>query len=197
MNRANKVDVSVYQKVKTGNYECGDSYFYYQDEDHFICALADGLGSGVLAHESSQAVIDVIESNPFMSIPDIVKQSNQALIGKRGVVLGILKLDLNSLNFTYTSIGNIDLMTTTPEGIKKRSIPMSGYLGSYPRIPKEVTGTIEKGKLFFLFSDGVLPTELTHELFRSKEVEQVTTTFKELMNPNREDDTTLIVIKYK
>src|SRR5690625_5825620 len=96
MTSSKNVDVSVYQKVKQGNSECGDSYFYHQDDDYFVCALADGLGSGELARESSRAVVDVIESNPLMSITEIIKRSNEALFGKRGVVLGVLKIDLKN-----------------------------------------------------------------------------------------------------
>lgn len=197
MTVSKNVDVSVYQKVKQGNSECGDSYFYHQDDDYFVCALADGLGSGELARESSRAVVDVIESNPLMSITEIIKRSNEALFGKRGVVLGVLKIDLKNQRFTYASIGNIDLMTVSSTGVKKRSIPMTGYLGSYSRIPKIVSGDVEQNMIFFMFSDGVSPTDLTHQLFKITDVKQITNAFTEQMDQNRDDDTTLIAIKYK
>src|SRR5690625_3891349 len=165
MIQTNSIDISVYQKEKKGNYYCGDSYYYYQNNDFFLCALADGLGSGTLAHESSQAVMDVIKSDPDLAIEEMIKRFNQALIGKRGVVLGILKLDFKTNDYRYTSIGNIGLMTISAEGIKKRNISPSGYLGSFPRDVKEIRGHLTKGMLFILFSYGVLPKELTHHIF--------------------------------
>ncbi|WP_440896796.1 indirect negative regulator of sigma-B activity [Amphibacillus sp. Q70] len=197
MNKMNAIDIAVYQKEKKGNYSCGDSYYYYQDDDFFLCALADGLGSGDMARDSSQAVMNVIKADPLLATSEIIKLSNQALIGKRGVVLGILKLDLRSLEYTYASIGNIGLMTITSEGIKKRNIPMSGYLGVYPRQTKEIRGKFKKSMLFVLFSDGVMPKDLTHSLFQKQSSVEITDAFAEQMDQNREDDTTLIVIKFK
>lgn len=197
MNKMSAIDISVYQKEKVGNYNCGDSYYYYQDNDFFLCALADGLGSGEMARDSSQAVMDVIKVDPLMTTSEIIKRSNQALAGKRGVVLGILKLDLRSLEYTYASIGNIGLMTITSEGVKKRNIPMSGYLGVYPRKTKEISGKFKKNMQFVLFSDGVLSKDLTHNLFQKQNSAEITDAFAEQMEQNREDDTTLIVIKFQ
>lgn len=195
MSGLKTIDVSTYQREKKGNYYCGDSYYYYQEDDYFICALADGLGSGELAYESSQAVMDVIKDNPWLPIDSLIKRLNQVLIGKRGVVLGILRIDLNKGVFKYASIGNIGLMAIASDGIKKRNIPMSGYLGSYPREIKKLNGFLTDGMMFVLFSDGVLPKDLTHDLFQQKEPSDITAIFEEKMDRNLEDDTTLIVIK--
>ncbi|GAA4075033.1 indirect negative regulator of sigma-B activity [Amphibacillus indicireducens] len=196
MSMYNRVDVSVYQKVKQGNVVCGDSYYYYQDENHFLCVVVDGLGSGFFAHESSQAVVDVIKSDPLRPTTEIIELSNRRLTGKRGVVLGMLRLDLKTLQFTYSSIGNIGLMTITSEGIKKRNIPMSGYLGGYPRQAKVVSGVFTSNTIFVMFSDGVQSNELTHHLFRESSAEAVTDAFRFHMDQSRDDDTTLAVIKY-
>ncbi|WP_017473785.1 SpoIIE family protein phosphatase [Amphibacillus jilinensis] len=190
------VDISVYQKAKAGNYYCGDSYYYYENDDFFICALADGLGSGELAKESSQAVMHVIEANPLMDTKQIVQASNQALIGKRGVVLGVLKISFKDHYYTYASIGNIGLMTITSDTIKSRNIPMSGYLGVYARTMKEVREPLERGTMFALFSDGIVSRDLSHTLFRQKDVQDITYAFAEKMKQVRDDDTTLIIIKY-
>lgn len=196
MSAVNRVDVSVYQKVKQGNIVCGDSYYYYQDADNFLCVVVDGLGSGVFAHESSQAVVDVIKSDPLRPTTEIIELSNRMLTGKRGVVLGILRLNLKTLQFTYSSIGNIGLMTITSEGIKKRNIPMSGYLGSYPRQVKVVSGVFTSHTVFVMFSDGVRSNELTHHLFRKCSAKEITDAFRVQMGQSRDDDTTLAVIKY-
>src|SRR5699024_10385072 len=72
-----KVQVAVYQKAKSNNYYCGDSYFYTETENEFVCALADGLGSGEFAKESSQAVIDIIRNNINANVEQHVKKSKQ------------------------------------------------------------------------------------------------------------------------
>ena len=190
------VHISVYQKEKAGNYYCGDSYYYTETADGFLCVVADGLGSGEVAKESSQAVIDTIKEHPHASGDVLVKLLNQALIGKRGVVLGILRLNYHEKMYSYTSIGNIGLMTIDQATLKKRNIPIPGYLGVYPRKMKEVRDTLEEGTLFAVFSDGVHAKELSHVLFQSDDVHDITDQFHDTMIDKRDDDTTLLVLRY-
>ncbi len=190
------VHISVYQKAKVGNYYCGDSYYYTETQDGFLCVVADGLGSGEVAKESSQAVIDTIKEHPNTKGDVLVKLLNQALIGKRGVVLGILRLDYRDKMYSYTSIGNIGLMTIDQATLKKRNIPIPGYLGVYPRKMKQVRDTLEAGTLFAVFSDGVHAKELSHVLFQSDDVHDITDQFHDRMADKRDDDTTLVVLRY-
>jgi len=191
------VDVSVFQKSKQGNYYCGDSYYYLETETGFLAIVADGLGSGQVAKESSQAVIDVVKLNPDLQTDQLMRLCNKALVGKRGVVLGMLRLRYDEQVYRYSSIGNIGLMTINQETLKKRNIPISGYLGVFPRKVKEITEPLEGGMIFALFSDGVHARELSHVLFQLTDVHEMTDTFKDLMANDRDDDTTLVVVKYQ
>ncbi|WP_099156826.1 protein phosphatase 2C domain-containing protein [Virgibacillus ndiopensis] len=190
------VQVAVYQKAKKGNYHCGDSYFYSETENEFICALADGLGSGEFAKESSQIVVDIIKDNVNVSVEQLIKKSNEKLIGKRGVVLGILKINYQSNRYSFSSIGNIGVMTITADGNKKRNIPNVGYLAGYHRPFKIVTEKIEPNMNFIMFSDGVLDSDLSQKYFLNKEVNEITKTFEQVNSEPRNDDTTLIAIRY-
>ncbi len=191
-----RVNLSVFQKAKKGNYHCGDSYFYIETEDGFLCALADGLGSGELAKESADAVMKVIQWNPDLGIEALVKKCNQALVGKRGVVLGILRIDFHTGTYSYSSIGNIGVITIDADGKRSRNIPLAGYLAGYPRTLRVARGKAEKGMFFLMFSDGVNDRRLSSELTRTRSVEQITHRYQELYGQFREDDTTLIVMEY-
>lgn len=191
-----KVDVSVFQKPKKGNAYCGDSYFYTETEDSFVCAIADGLGSGEFAWESSQAVINIIEENINVSVEELVEKVNIALWGKRGVVLGVLKLDFKSEIYSFSSIGNIGMMKVTKNRKKSRNIPNSGYLAGYKRQIKVDNKILEKGTNFIMFSDGVEDKELSNRFFIEDDVEHITKTYEQTSAKNREDDTTLIVMRY-
>lgn len=94
IQQAERVEVATYEKPKKGNYHSGDSYFYIETEEHFLVALSDGLGSGEVAKESSQTVIDVIRRNVHRPLDDMLEQCNAALFGNelRGCVLGILPI---------------------------------------------------------------------------------------------------------
>src|SRR5690625_4429847 len=89
MKHNQKICMATYQKEKTGNDFCGDSYFFSEKDNGFICVIADGLGSGETAGESSQAVVDIIKNNVNISDEALVKKCVQKLSGKRGSVLGV------------------------------------------------------------------------------------------------------------
>nr|WP_242517955.1 PP2C family serine/threonine-protein phosphatase [Halobacillus sp. GSS1] len=188
--------MSIFQKAKKGNYYCGDSYFYKETDDAFLCALADGLGSGEMARESSKAVMEVIEEHPDLTLEALIKKCNEVLVGKRGVVLGILRIDFDNRTYSYSSIGNIGVITVDPDGKRNRNIPLAGYLSGYPRKLRISRGTVQKGMIFLMFSDGVNDRRLSSNLTHSKDVEQITQQYKELYGQSRDDDITLIAMAY-
>jgi len=193
---ANKMQVAVYQKAKNGNIHCGDSYYYIETDKEFVCAIADGLGSGEYAKESSQIVIDIIESNIHATVGQIVKRCNQELFRKRGVVLGILKVNYSSEQYAFSSIGNIGILTVTQDGKKKRNIPNAGYLAGYPRPFKVVNGTLEPQMNFIMFSDGVSDADLTKKFILNRDVNDIINAYACLHGESPNDDTTLIAMKY-
>src|SRR5690625_1898758 len=192
-----RIDVAVFQKPKKGKYFCGDSYFYLETESEFLCAIADGLGSGEYARESSQIVIDIIRKNMNESIESMIKICNEQLFGKRGVVLGILKINFKSMLYSFSSIGNIGIVTANRNKKKKRSIPSSGYLAGYPRKFKVIHEKLEENMNFIMFSDGVNDKDLSALDIFGKNVENIIQTFQYKSSPERDDDTTLIAMRYQ
>ena len=197
MTPENKVDVAVYQKAKKGNYYCGDSYLYIETEDEFICAIADGLGSGEYALESSQITIDIIRNNIGATVGELVEKCNKELIGKRGVVLGILRLHFPTETYSFSSIGNIGVMTIHNGKKMNRNIPNGGYLAGFKRPFKVVREQLLSQMNFILFSDGVSDEELSKKLFLHTNVDDVIEAYKQQTDAERKDDTTLIAIKYQ
>lgn len=197
MNNTRKVQVSVYQKPKKGNYACGDSYFYTETDDEFVCAIADGLGSGDYAKESSQVVIDIIRNNIYATVEQLVMKCNEVLTGKRGVVIGILKLNFKANMYSFSSIGNIGVMTVSKDNKKKRNIPNAGYLAGYERAFKVIQHKLESEMNFIMFSDGVVDKELSQKFFTNKDIHSITQIYEHTSDPVRHDDTTLITMRYK
>lgn len=192
-----KVQAAAFQQAKEGKYICGDSYFYRETPDGFICAIADGLGSGNLAKESSQIVIDVIQRHLETSPEDIIKKINKELAGKRGVLIGILKLNYKKEKYTFLSIGNIGLLSIYGDGTKIRSISNAGYLAGYQTDYKLEERDLVPAMNFILFSDGVTEKELSENYMKNKNVEDIIKIYSKLSEPNRKDDTTLIAMRYE
>ncbi|WP_237049255.1 SpoIIE family protein phosphatase [Lentibacillus amyloliquefaciens] len=194
----NKVETVVFQKAKKQQYYCGDSYFYTETENEYICALADGLGSGEFAKESSEIVIGIIKENIHLTIEQLIKRCNEKLTGKRGAVIGILRIDFQAKRYSFSSIGNVGVITIPENGKKKRNIPNSGYLAGYHRPFKVVTDKLDPLMNFILFSDGVTDKDLSKRFLLNRDVNQVVQTYANYAEgEERTDDTTLIAIKYE
>lgn len=191
-----EVRVATFQKEKFGEDYCGDRYYFTECEQGFICVVADGLGSGEIAGESSQAVIDVIKDSIDISDRDLVTKCAQKLAGKRGTVLGVLRIDFNKQKYTYSSIGNISLVIAMNRKRRNRVIPKPGFLGNYERELKVVTGDLEKNMSFLMFTDGVLDQEFSKLCLFDENVDEIIKTFSHISNKEREDDTTLIAMRY-
>ncbi|MFC5465540.1 hypothetical protein [Lederbergia graminis] len=87
------IQAHAFQTAKNDNIFCGDSFYVSVEEDYFIGVLADGLGSGELAYESSQAVVSIVKSNPEADVDTLMHYANEVLIRKRGAAVAILKVD--------------------------------------------------------------------------------------------------------
>ncbi|MFD1361723.1 SpoIIE family protein phosphatase [Lentibacillus salinarum] len=194
---SNKVETAVFQKAKKDQYYCGDSYFYTETDNEYICVLADGLGSGAFAKESSEIVISIIKENIHATVEQLIKKCNRQLSGKRGAVIGILRIDFRTRQYSFSSIGNIGIITIRNNGKKKRSIPNAGYLAGYHRPFKVVNDKIDARMNFILFSDGVTDNDLSQQFLLNPDVHQAVQTFADYTEGQvRLDDTTLIAIKY-
>lgn len=193
---ANNVEVAVYQQKKLGETYCGDSYFYAKSNNQFICVVADGLGSGKYAAESSQVVINIVKENMTVENDQLIKKINEKLIGKRGIVLGILKLDFNAHIYRFSSIGNVGIIVVTGDQKKKRNLPSTGYLAGYHRNFKVLQDNLENEMNFIMFSDGVSDKELSKNYITNKDVNEVVKLFSYLNGIKRNDDTTLIAVRY-
>lgn len=196
MMKHKEVRVATYQKEKVGNNHCGDRYFFSENDSGFICAIADGLGSGKTASESSRAVIDVIKQNVDISDEALVRKCVQKLARKRGAVLGVLRVDYVKRKYTYSSIGNVSLVTAKDGRQRARTIPKPGFLGNYERQLKVIEGNLEKNIGFLMFSDGVSDQELSKLCLFDENVDGIIKAFSLMSDEVREDDTTLIAMRY-
>lgn len=197
-NDTNKVEISIFQKPKRGNKCNGDSYFYKETDNGFICALVDGLGSGEYANESAEIVINVIREFCNVSLEKLLEKANERLVGKRGVVLGILQIDFNQSMYSFSSIGNIGVLSITKDGKKKRNIPSVGYLAGTKKSFKVMREKLQSNTSFIMFTDGVKDKELAklNVCGNENDVKRITKMYEYISEEERMDDTTLIAIHY-
>ncbi|MDQ0159214.1 PP2C family serine/threonine-protein phosphatase [Alkalibacillus salilacus] len=198
IEKRDRMEVATFQKPKKGNYHSGDSFFYYETEDGFFCALSDGLGSGEIAKKSADAVIEVIKHHYDEPLEQIIEKANTVLFGQelRGCVLGLLKIDYDENTFSYALVGNISVIMVNSDGKKQRNIPVPGYLSGVNAPVNVHTKSLEPGAIFFMFSDGVNEQQLTKEFYSQNSMDLTVEWFNLQQDEYMEDDTTLIAMKY-
>ncbi|MBB5174205.1 SpoIIE family protein phosphatase [Texcoconibacillus texcoconensis] len=190
------VDVSVHQAAKNGNLCCGDAYYVHETKDYFICAIADGLGSGREAREASEAAIEVVARYSNLQVDRLVQKCNEALVNERGAALMVVKIDYRMNEISYSSIGNITCIFYSPTGAWTHLISTRGYLSGRPRqIPIQYI-PFESNVSFILYSDGMLYDPVIHSLmspvFSTKSTVEVITESV----PSGADDVTVMVGKF-
>ncbi|UOE94369.1 PP2C family serine/threonine-protein phosphatase [Alkalihalobacillus sp. LMS39] len=149
------VKVAVYQQAKAGNYCCGDSYVMIETKQYFLCAIADGLGSGEGAWISSDEVMKMIKEFHHEPIEALMKRCNEALVGKRGAVLTVLKVDYEENLLHYSNVGNIGFIYYLQNGEVIRPIPTRGFLSGRKTTIKVERYPYKSGSAFLLYSDGM------------------------------------------
>ena len=152
--RDSRVQLIASQSPKQGKMLCGDDYYFEVTDNYFICVLADGLGSGEHAHESSRTVTDVVREFQGQDVDDIMMHCNQALQGKRGAAVAILKVDFKKKDFQYSCVGNIRFYLYPPNGKMIYPLPVTGYLSGRKQHFRTQRFTYTPSTKFFIHSDG-------------------------------------------
>ncbi|WP_142827246.1 PP2C family serine/threonine-protein phosphatase [Planococcus soli] len=150
------VDAFIFNEAKKGNYESGDSYHTVLTEDYFICSVADGLGSGPVARESSQVIPQILREYHHETIDQLMFRFNGLMLQKRGAAVAIFKVDFKEKTLEYSCVGNIRFYLyrkATDEIIYP--LPVMGYLSGRPQKLRTQLYTYVEDDLFLIHSDGV------------------------------------------
>jgi phosphoserine phosphatase RsbX len=151
----NHIEVFAKQTSKDGNRYNGDSYFLTATEDYFVCVLADGLGSGKFAYESSSAVAEMVEKHHDQDVDTLMRYCNEVLLHKRGAAVAIIKAYFGAEEFVYSCVGNIRFYLYSPDGKMTYPLPVTGYLSGRPQLFRTQRFSYQKNSKFLIHSDGL------------------------------------------
>lgn len=156
------VEINIYQRAKSGNIESGDAYFVHSDDDYFICAIADGLGSGPIARQSAEIIPNVIKEHHDESLDELLSRCNEYMVQKRGAAVAIVKIDYKRQTIQYSCVGNVRFYMLQDGKEMIYPLPVMGYLSGKPQKLKTQEYNYHLGDIFFLHSDGIqLPSPRT------------------------------------
>lgn len=151
------IEVFVYQEAKEGRRECGDTYFTFINDQYFLCAIADGLGSGPIARQSSEIMPLILEEYHHETIDELLLRCNKLMYQKRGAAVAIVKVDFKCKTIEYSCVGNVKFYITHKDDDKMTyPLPVMGYLSGRPQKFKAQKYAYKPGDLFLLHSDGVV-----------------------------------------
>lgn len=184
------VEAYVYNTAKHGNVESGDVYYVHAGEDYFICAIADGLGNGVVARQSAEIIPQVLAEYHHESLDELLSRCNEHMVQKRGAAVAIVRVNYKESTIEYSCIGNVRLYILHGREKMIYPLPVMGYLSGRPQKMKTQKYDYSIGDLFFLHSDGVELNNPKASLKQSSNAMELYNIIKESANPG--DDATFI-----
>lgn len=187
------IEIVVKQVAKNNAPYCGDSYYYITTDRYFLCLIADGLGSGKFAYESSNLVKEIVCEYHHLPLEELFDRCNEVLAHKRGAAVAILKVAFEDRQFQYLSVGNIRFFLYVPSTKKMiYPLPTSGYLSGKARKFVGKTYPYEPNSKFILYSDGLELKEIKTYLSKNQAIERIS---DDIWGANiaHSDDTTFIM----
>lgn len=152
---AHAQSVGAVRQAKSGEAVCGDSWIARWFADGWVCAVADGLGHGVIASEAARAIIDAVSQAPARLSPvEIVEAAHQAAKPTRGAAFGVAVFDEAAGVVRFAGIGNIAAVVVT--GTERRHlISHNGIMGHEYRKISEFSHPWQAQSVLLLHSDGI------------------------------------------
>jgi anti-sigma regulatory factor (Ser/Thr protein kinase) len=147
--------VGVVRQAKPGEALCGDSWIVRWFAEGWVCAVADGLGHGVIASDAASAIIDAVARMPVgLSPGQIVETAHQAARHTRGAAFGVAVLDTPAKVVRFAGIGNIAAVVV--HGAQRRHlVSHNGIVGHDYRKVSEFTHPWQPQSVLLMLSDGI------------------------------------------
>lgn len=131
----------------------GDGVFIHRNSQSVLCCVIDGLGHGTRAKEARVAAVEAVESMVDRPIEPIFNGTNEACTGTRGVVMALLRIDLEDDTVTYGSVGNVE--ARTDDDAFPSFVPKRGVIDGHMPAPIVSNGSFPDGGSLVMYSDGI------------------------------------------
>jgi anti-sigma regulatory factor (Ser/Thr protein kinase) len=147
--------VGVIHQAMPGETVCGDNWLVRWSADGWVCAIADGLGHGLIASQAATAIIEALRRAPANRTPvELVEAAHHAAKPTRGAAVGIAVLDGPKDLLRFAGIGNIAALVVN--GTERRHlVSHNGIIGHDYRKLSEFTQPWQPQSLLLLHSDGI------------------------------------------
>ena len=142
-----------------GQAESGDLCLIKRVGKGTLLAVVDGLGHGEDAASAAHAAVGVIDRYSRETLVQIVKRCHDAMVGMRGVVLGLAYLDPQQGSMTWLGVGNIGGVLLHADGktrpLRVSLVPYAGFIGAEQPHATARAVPLTARDTVVLYSDGV------------------------------------------
>lgn len=152
--RARAFEIGAVNLPKHRDNPSGDAWAINQQHDRCLILVVDGLGSGTLAAEASQAAIRVFQINTDLPPQQILEKIHTALRSTRGAVAAIAEILPNEQQVRYAGVGNISAAILTGS-TSRNLISYNGTLGLTVRKVAELSYPWSNESVLVMHSDGL------------------------------------------
>ena len=142
-----------------GQSESGDLSLIKRVGKGTLLAVVDGLGHGQEAAAAAHAAVGALDRYSREPLIELVRRCHDALVGLRGVVLGLAYLDPQAATMAWLGVGNVGgvLLRADPGNRPSRVtlVPNAGFIGAEQAHPMTRSVPLALGDTVILFSDGI------------------------------------------
>ena len=142
-----------------GQSESGDLCLIKRLGKGTLLAVVDGLGHGQDAASAAHAAVGALDRYSREPLIDLVRRCHDAMIGLRGVVLGLAYLDPQAATLTWLGVGNVGGVLLRADLGNRPSrvtlVPNAGFIGAEATRPTTRSVPLALGDTVILFSDGI------------------------------------------
>ena len=147
--------LGVVRQAKPGEVACGDRWIARWFADGWLCAVADGLGHGVVASDAATAIIDAVRRAPAHFSPtELVEAAHRAATPTRGAAFGVAVVDEAAGVVRFAGIGNVAAVVLNG-GDRRHLVSYNGIVGHEYRKLSEFSHPWKPGSVLLLHSDGI------------------------------------------
>ena len=154
-----RIDTAFAMEPLPGETESGDLSLVKRVGVGTLVAVVDGLGHGEEAATAAHAAVAALERYAREPLADIVRRCHEALLGLRGVVLGLAYLDPQAATMTWLGVGNVGgILLRADSGSRPARVSLvasAGFIGGELPHPTTRSVPLALGDTVILFSDGV------------------------------------------
>jgi anti-sigma regulatory factor (Ser/Thr protein kinase) len=148
------LEIGVIQLPKPGEKISGDGWAIESQLNRHLILVADGLGSGILAAEASQAAIQILRENAKLNPKAILELAHKELRRTRGAAVAIAEIDAEQDMIRFAGVGNIT-GTIVTNAQRRSLISHNGTIGYSVRKIEEFLYPWSSRLLLIMHSDGL------------------------------------------